>query len=524
MLWLWILLGALGLLAIYDLVQKKHSILRNFPVIGHLRYLLIEIGPELRQYIVAHNREETPFNRLEREWIYQSASRKNNYFAFGTDDHIYNIGYPIIKHAVFGCRSRAAKEGNKADHHVEIPCAKVIGEAHGRRSPYRPPSIINISAMSFGSLGSHAITALNLGAKHANCFHNTGEGGVARYHRHGADLCFQLGTGYFGARDADGKFDLERLVDLCASTPEIKMIEVKLSQGAKPGKGGVLPASKVTAEIAEARGVTEGHDVISPSTHSAFGDVGELIDFVETIADRTGLPVGIKAAIGRLDAWYDLADRMQRSGKGPDFIAIDGGEGGTGAAPLTFQDHVALPFKVAFSRVYEIFLERDLTDDIVWIASGKLGFPDRLIVAMAMGADLINVAREAMFSVGCIQAMKCHTDKCPSGVATHNKWLQRGLVPELQAKRFAGYMEAFRGEVMGVTYAAGYDHPGQFTPHDVEVSAGPNIFKTLFDIFGYETKQYEPGKPPKVQEKKETSDEPKEPDPEPKAGTATAPE
>ena len=494
MLWLYIVLGVLVLVAIYDITQRKSSILRNFPVVGHLRYWLIEIGPELRQYIVAHNREEAPFNRLEREWIYTSSERANNYFGFGTDDEMYGIGYPIIKHAVFG-NPAAAKTGNVKGH-CGIPCAKVIGGPRGRKRPYQPDSIINVSAMSFGSLGKNAIEALNLGAKQAGAFHNTGEGGVSKYHRMGADICWQIGTGYFGARTLEGAFDLDRLKDTVAAVPQIRMIEIKLSQGAKPGKGGVLPGAKVTPEIAEARGVPVGKDVISPSLHSAFSNTDELIDFVERISDASGLPVGIKSAIGQIADFEELAERMKNRGEGPDFITIDGGEGGTGAAPLTFADHVSLPYKLGFSRVYEIFLEAGLTDDIVWIGSGKLGFPDRAIVAMAMGADLVNIAREAMLSIGCIQAQKCHTGKCPTGVTTHNRWLQRGLVPGVNAKRLAGYIEAFRGELLGVTYATGYDHPGQFTPHDIEISAGPNVFKSLYEVFGYDKKQYAPDADP----------------------------
>ena len=499
MLWLQIAGGLLVVVFLHDILQRKRQILHNFPIVGHLRYLLIEIGPELRQYIVAHNREEAPFNRLEREWIHHSADRANNYFGFGTDDEIYNIGYPIIKHAMFG-NPLASGTGNKKGTSYDVPCAKVTGEAHGRRKPYRAPSIINISAMSFGALGKNAIAALNLGAAKANCFHNTGEGGVSKYHRLGADLCWQLGTGYFGARNDKGEFDIDRMRQTVEQLPQIKMIEIKLSQGAKPGKGGVLPAAKVTSEIAHARGVPAGEDVLSPATHSAFCDVDELIEFVERIADVSGLPVGIKSAIGQLEHWHELAAKMKATGKGPDFITIDGGEGGTGAAPLTFADHVSLPFKLGFERVFRIFTDAGLADDITWIGGGKLGFPDRAIVALAMGCDLINVAREAMLAIGCIQAQKCHTGRCPAGVATHNWWLERGLVPAVQGDRFAGYIESFRGELMGVTYAAGYEHPGQFTPHDVEVSSGPNKFSTFYDLFGYDKKQFAPDKEPRFKE------------------------
>jgi len=481
--WWWIsALAILALLFLHDVFQTKHHILRNWPIVGHLRYLLIKIGPELRQYIVAHNREETPFNRLEREWIYHSADRANNYFGFGTDDRMYTVGYPVIKHSVLSHPDAGSKNH---DGPVTIECARLIGEAHGRARPYRPPSIINISAMSFGSLGRNAVHALNLGAASAGCFHNTGEGGVSAHHRHGADLCLQLGTGYFGARDADGRFDLDRLRATVDSTPAIRMIEIKLSQGAKPGKGGVLPAAKVTQEIADARGVPVGQDCISPSTHSAFDSVEGMLAFIERIAAATGLPVGIKSAVGKLRFFEELAERMAATDTGPDFLTIDGGEGGTGAAPLTFADHVSLPYKIGFARVYNLFLQAGLTDRVTFIGSGMLGFPDRAIVAMAMGADLINVAREAMLSVGCIQAQKCHTGHCPTGVATHNAWLQRGLVPEVNAVRFAAYIDAFRSEMQQVTHACGYRHPGQFTLDDIECSSGANRFSTLEELFGY---------------------------------------
>lgn len=490
-----VVLVAIVSVALYDVFQRKYPVLRIFPVLGHLRYVLTEIGPELRQYIVAQNREELPFNRAEREWIYRSAHGENNYFGFGTDDQVYGIGYPIIKHAVFS-RSEKPYTGSHHEKSSPIPCAKVVGAAHGRQLPYQPPSIVNVSAMSFGSLGRNAVSALNKGAKLAGTYHNTGEGGCSRFHRLGADVCFQIGTGYFGARDAKG-FNLEVVKSLVRDVPQIRMIEVKLSQGAKPGKGGVLPGIKVNRLIAEARGVKVGEDCVSPNSHSQFGNVDQMIDFIERIAAATGRPVGIKSAIGHLDFWHELADRMKTRGAGPDFITIDGKEGGTGAAPLAFADHVALPYRVAFPRVYRIFSDAGLADDVVWIGSGKLGFGDRTIVAMALGADMVNVAREALLAMGCIQAQKCHTSYCPTGITTQRAWLERGLDVEKASHRVKAYIETYRAELEAMTHAAGYDHPGEFTPHDVEVSAGPGIFKSLYELYGYDKKQYAPGKTPR---------------------------
>jgi glutamate synthase domain-containing protein 2 len=267
--------------------------------------------------------------------------------------------------------------------------------------------------------------------------------------------------------------------------PFIRAVEIKLSQGAKPGKGGILPGVKVNAEIARIRHVEEGKDCISPNSHSEFSDVKGLIDFIEMIAEETGLPVGIKSAVGEIEFWEELGKEMKKQNRGPDFIAIDGGEGGTGAAPLTYADHVSLPFKIGFQRVYTTFQKLGITNRVVWIGAGKLGFPDRAVVALAMGCDLIYIAREAMLSIGCIQAEQCHTDHCPAGVATQNWWLQKGLNPTNKSVRAGKFIQGFRKELLSLAHSCGYEHPAQFSGTDIEISAGMNKFITLEEQLGY---------------------------------------
>ncbi|MFD2697208.1 FMN-binding glutamate synthase family protein [Mesonia sediminis] len=482
--WQWLLIVVL-IVAIRDLFfNKKHIITRNFPVVGHFRYMLESIGPELRQYIVANNREELPFDRIQRGWIYASAKNQNNYEGFGSDRDIYATNYIFINNAMMPYRL-PENHPNVNDPYF-LPCAKVMGLSKNRRRPYRPASAINVSAMSFGSLSAKAIESLNRGVKMANAFHNTGEGGVSPYHKKGGDLMLQIGTGYFGIRDDEGNFSMDKLVKLCEDNPQIRAIEIKLSQGAKPGKGGVLPASKITKEISEIRHVPLNKDVISPPYHSAFTDVPSMVDFIEDIADKTGLPVGVKAAIGKTIGWKQLAELMKETGKGPDFISIDGGEGGTGAAPPSFADHVAVPWAYGFKSVYRIFKDYDLTKDIFFIGSGKLGFPSSAIMAFAMGADCINVAREAMISIGCIQAQSCHNNTCPTGIATQNKWLQRGIDVKDKAKRNLFYFKNFRKEVLEITHACGYEHPCEFTMDDVNINLSDQDFtKTLADAYEY---------------------------------------
>src|SRR3954471_15419843 len=304
--------AAVSVVAVHDLVQRRHALLRNFPVIGHARYFIEAVGPELRQYVVAGNDEERPFSRDQRRWVYASSKLENNYFGFGTDNDIeHALSYPIVKHATFA--RVAPPSAPHAAQEAWVPCAKVVGGPRGRARAFRPDSIVNISGMSFGALSGAAIEALNRGAELAGCLHNTGEGGLSAHHRHGGELVFQIGTAYFGCRDAHGRFDLARLTDLVAGAP-VRALEIKLSQGAKPGLGGVLPAAKVSAEIAAVRGVPEGTDCISPSRHAEFSDADSLLDWVELLASETGLPTGIKSAVGDMGFWHELTQLMSTTG------------------------------------------------------------------------------------------------------------------------------------------------------------------------------------------------------------------
>ena len=483
-----ILIGIVGFLiviAIYDIVQKKHAILRNFPIIGHFRYIFEMVGPELRQYIVTSNDEEKPFSRDERSWVYASSKKVNNYFGFGTDNAVeVQPNYPILKQGMFPTHEPHKGEFGYDPMH-NIPCAKIVGATRGRPKAFRPASVVYVSAMSFGSLSSAAITALNKGCAKANALHNTGEGGISPHHENGADLIWQLGTGYFGARNDDGSFSMDKLVEATGTHPKVKAIEIKLSQGAKPGRGGVLPGEKVTPEIAAIRGIPVGKDCISPAGHSAFSSADELLDFAESISDKTGLPVGIKSAVGRLDFWEELAELMVSGDRGVDYIQIDGGEGGTGAAPLVFTDHVAFPFLIGFPRVYKLFAERGIADRLVWVGSGRLGFPHRAALAFALGCDMVALAREPMLSIGCIQAQRCQTGHCPTGVATQRPWLVRGLDPTSKADRCANYLMALRKELMWLTRAVQAHHPSQITLDDFEILDDRLGSMSAAEHFGY---------------------------------------
>ena len=475
--------AALGALATHDLLQRRHAILRNYPVIGHARFLLEKAGPELRQYIVASNDEERPFSRDQRTFVYSSAKLDNTYVGFGTDnDTEHTVGYPIVKHRTFPDEEVGVMphEGDE----VRLPSAKVLGGPRGRREAFRPASVVNISGMSFGSLSGPAVEAMNRGAKAAGCLHGTGEGALSRHHQHGGDIVFQVGTAYFGCRDDEGRFDLDLLAEVVEANP-VRAIEIKLSQGAKPGLGGMLPGVKVNEEIAEARKIEVGEDCASPARHTAFGDVDSMLDFVETIAERTGLPVGIKSAVGNLRFWDSLVEQMADGQRGVDFVTVDGGEGGTGAAPLLFSDAVAYPFRLGFAEVRRRFDEAGLSDEVTFIGSAKLGIPENALVAFAMGVDMVNVGREAMLAVGCIQAQKCHTDRCPTGVATQKARYTRGLDPTLKSERVANYVRSLRRDLSKVSHAVGVPHPALITPADIDLLEGDRRRTSLGELYEY---------------------------------------
>ena len=479
--------AALGAVAARDLSQRRHAILRNFPVVGHFRFWLESIGPELRQYIVTDNDQERPFTRDQRRWVYTSAKGGDTYFGFGTDNDVENAEeYLIIKHAALApSLPPPIVPDDTAAGPEHVPCAKVLGAGRDRTWAFRPDAVVNISAMSFGSLSGPAIQALNRGAAMAGCLHNTGEGGISPHHLHGGELVWQIGTGYFGCRDEHGRFSLERAIERAATAP-VRAIEIKLSQGAKAGLGGLVPAAKVTPELAQLRGIPVGVDCHSPPFHSAFGDVDAMIDLIEALAQGTGLPVGIKSAVGEEAFWDTLVERMAARGEGPDFIAVDGGEGGTGAAPLVFADHIGLPFFVGFPRVYRRFAEAGLSDEVVFIGSGKLGLPHNAVLAMALGCDLINVGREAMFAIGCIQAQRCHTGRCPTGVATQSEWLAHGLDPADKAVRAARYLVALRVELQRLADACGVSHPAAIPLDALELVDHRYDATTARHAFGYE--------------------------------------
>lgn len=420
-LWILAIVLALFILGCYDAVQKRHAIRRNYPLLGRMRYMLESVSPELQQYFIETNIDGRPFSKMERALAYQRAKNVQDTRPFGTQLDLNKGDYEGIKHSIYA-----------AEMLEEDPRVTIGGK--DCKQPYSA-SIYNISAMSFGSLSANAVKALNLGAKKGNFYHNTGEGSISQYHRMGGDLTWQIGTGYFGCRDKSGKFDPEKFKER-AHLPEVKMIEIKLSQGAKPGHGGVLPAKKNTEEIAAIRLVEPNTIVLSPPSHSAFNSAEGLLQFVKELRELSGgKPVGFKLCVGRTDEFMDICKAMTTTGILPDFITVDGAEGGTGAAPMEFSDGVGMPLQPALIFVHQTLLHFGVRDQIKVIASGKILAGNMLLKVLALGADLCNSARGFLFSVGCIQALRCNTNECPTGVATQDKMLMKGLVVADKSER-----------------------------------------------------------------------------------------
>ncbi|MFT4794473.1 MAG: glutamate synthase domain-containing protein 2 [Paracoccaceae bacterium] len=452
--WMFILAIVFGLLTIVgikDVTQTHHSLLRNYPVIGHMRWLFEGIRPEIRQYLIESDQDEEPFSREARSIVYQRAKGVEDKRPFGTRQRVYDAGYSWLTHSVIGTHPESW------DFRVNVggsQCAK----------PYSH-SLYNVSAMSFGALSANAIMALNKGAKLGGFAHDTGEGGLSSYHQtHGGDIVFQVGTGYFGCRDTVGNFDPEKFRAI-ATTDQVKMIELKLSQGAKPGHGGMLPASKVTPEIAKARGVLMGVDCISPGGHSVFATPIEMMEFLGQLRDLSGgKPVGFKLCIGHRREFMCMVKAMIETGIVPDFIVVDGAEGGTGAAPLEFSNHIGTPLVEGLTLVHNTLRGAGLRDQIKIGAAGKLVTAFDIARTCALGADWCNSARGFMFSIGCIQAQACHTNACPTGVATQDPLRQRALDVGDKAERVARFHENTLKAVRDMVGAAGLMHPEQLAP------------------------------------------------------------
>lgn len=455
--WAWIAVavsGTLTLLGLYDLIQTRHTLWRNFPILGRLRWIAEAMRPFFRAYAVESETEGRPFNHEERAMVYRRAKNVSSVEPFGSHLDIDSPPYEWLSHSV-------------AAIHPEDDNPRVLIGAPGTAQPYSA-SVFNISAMSFGSLGAHAIEALNRGAAKGGFYHDSGEGGVSRYHKAGGgDLVWELGSGYFGCRAPDGRFDPVQFKET-ASLDQVKMIEIKLSQGAKPGHGGVLPGAKVTPEIAEARGIPVGQTCYSPPHHTAFSSPKGLLDFIDQLRDLSGgKPVGFKLCIGNRWEFLAICKAMVETGQRADFIVIDGAEGGTGAAPAEFLDHVGTPLRQGLVFARNALIGCGLKQDIRLAASGKQISAFNMAASMALGADWINTARGFMFSLGCIQSLHCHKNTCPTGIATSDPGRQRGLVISDKAERVYHFHKNTIAALMEVVGAAGCQHPSELTPRHI---------------------------------------------------------
>jgi len=451
-------LVGIAFLFISDITQKKHGVLRNYPVVGHLRYFFEQLGEYFRQYFFAGDRDEMPFNRATRGWVYRLAKNEGGVIGFGSTYDLHQSGALVFVNHPFPVLE---------EERLPTPSC-TLGEGYAKQ-PFEARSIVNISGMSFGAISAPAVRSLSRGAAVAGCWMDTGEGGLSPFHLEGGcDVIMQIGTAKYGVRDAQGNLSADRLVELAKV---VKAFEIKLSQGAKPGKGGVLPARKVTAEIAQIRGIPEGRDSISPNRHRDISNINELLDKIAWIRDLTGRPVGVKTAIGGWRFMNELGDAVHRRGLeyAPDFLAIDGGEGGSGAAPQALADHMSLSIDEALPRVVDSLIESGLRQRIRVIAAGKIVTSARAAWALAAGADFVNTARGFMFALGCIQALRCHQNTCPTGVTTHNKRLQRALVVEEKYLRVANYCNGMNREVDMIAHSCGVRHARELRREHVRI-------------------------------------------------------
>jgi glutamate synthase domain-containing protein 2 len=449
-----LIFGFLTLVGIYDCLQTKHAILRNYPVLGHMRFLLEFIRPEIRQYFIEGDNDKTPFSREQRTLVYSRSKAVADEIPFGTTLDVMAPGYQWIN------QSLAPTRLPSHDFRIEIG-GKDCKQKYSA-------SIFNISAMSFGSLSANAVMALNLGAKKGGFAHDTGEGSISTYHRiHGGDLIWEIGSGYFGCRNLDGSFNEDKYTEN-ALDPQVKMVEIKLSQGAKPGHGGILPGPKVTAEIAKARGVTEGEACISPASHSAFSSPLQMMHFIKKLRDLSGgKPVGFKLCIGHPWEWFGIVKAMLETNIYPDFIVVDGSEGGTGASPVEFTNHVGTPLQEGLRLVHNTLMGVNLRDQIKIGCAGKIISAFDMAVAFAIGADWCNSARGFMFSIGCIQAQVCNTGFCPTGVTTQDPVRQKALVVPNKAERVFNFHNETLKTLKELVEAAGLQRPGEIDTHHI---------------------------------------------------------
>ena len=464
--------GLLSAVGLHDVWQTRHAILRNYPILAHFRFLFETIRPEIRQYLLEGDHDAVPFTRAQRSLVYQRAKNVEDRRPFGTGEDVYLAGYEWINHSLRPV-------------HIEDSDFRIMVGGKDCKQPYSC-SVFNISAMSFGALSANAVRALNKGARLGNFAHDTGEGSISRYHReHGGDLIWEIASGYFGCRTPAGKFDPEKFATQ-AREPQVKMIEIKLSQGAKPGHGGVLPGAKVTAEIAEARGIPVGKDCLSPARHPAFATPLELMQFISLLRELSGgKPVGFKFSLGHPWEFFGICKAMVETGVTPDFIVVDGGEGGTGAAPIEFTDHLGTPLQEALLLVHNTLVGLNLRDRIRLGASGKIISAFDIARTLALGADWCNAARGFMFALGCIQSLTCHTGSCPTGVTTQDPLRQRALVPEDKATRVRNFHRNTLHALAELMGAAGMHHPSEIEPRHVVRRVSSNEIRLVANLYKF---------------------------------------